>query len=123
MATGEYVLVGVVCLVGILLSIITIELVNKLVMSRTVPTPLKYETYECGEITIGSTKINFGVRYYLYALVFVIFDVEVLFLFPWAVSFVELGVIGFIEMMLFVGILTVGLIYAWKKGALEWVQN
>ncbi len=123
MASEEYLVVGVVCVVGILISIMTIEVVNRLVMSRTVPTPMKYETYECGEIAIGGTKVNFGVQYYLYALVFLIFDVEVLFLFPWAVAFTKLGVIGFIEMMLFIGILSVGLIYAWKKGALEWVQT
>ncbi|ODS38379.1 MAG: NADH-quinone oxidoreductase subunit A [Candidatus Altiarchaeales archaeon WOR_SM1_79] len=123
MLIEEYIVVGVVCLVGIVIAVLVIELVNKLIMSRTVPTPLKYETYECGEISIGGTKINFGVQYYMYALVFVIFDVEVLFLFPWAVAFVKLGIIGFIEMMAFIGILTVGLIYAWKKGALEWVQN
>ena len=123
MAATEYLAVGIVALVGIAIALIVIELVNKLIMSRTVSTPLKYETYECGEITIGSTKINFGVQYYMYALVFVIFDVETLFLFPWAVGFIELGVIGFIEMMLFIGILTIGLVYVWKKGALEWVQN
>lgn len=123
MVTEEYLAVGIVALVGILISVVVIELVNKLVMSRTVPTPLKYETYECGEITIGSTKINFGVQYYMYALVFVIFDVETLFLFPWAVAFVKLGILGFIEMMLFIAILTVGLVYAWKKEALEWVQS
>ena len=123
MAAAEYLAVGIVALVGIVIALIVIELINKLIMSRTVPTPLKYETYECGEITIGSTKINFGVQYYMYALVFVIFDVETLFLFPWAVAFIELGVIGFIEMMLFIGILTIGLVYVWKKGALEWVQN
>lgn len=123
MVTEEYIAVGIVALVGIVISIFVIELVNKLVMSRTVPTPFKYETYECGEITIGSTKINFGVQYYMYALVFVIFDVETLFLFPWAVAFVKLGILGFIEMMLFIAILTVGLVYAWKKEALEWVQT
>jgi NADH:ubiquinone oxidoreductase subunit 3 (subunit A) len=123
MVNEEYIAVGVVALVGVIISIFTIEVVNRLIMSRTVPTLMKYETYECGEISIGGTKINFGVQYYLYALVFVVFDVETLFLFPWAVAFVELGVLGFIEMMLFIGILAAGLIYAWKSGALEWVQN
>ncbi len=84
------------------------------------PSPAKRATYECGEIVKGNSWIQFNVRYYLIALIFVVFDVEVLFLVPWAVVFRSLGPVAFIEMMVFIGILLLGLIYAWKKGALEW---
>jgi len=84
------------------------------------PNPAKRAAYECGEIIKGNSWIQFNVRYYLIALIFVVFDVEVLFLVPWAVVFRSLGPVAFVEMMVFIGILIVGLIYAWKKGALEW---
>lgn len=84
------------------------------------PNPVKNSPYECGEIVKGTSRVQFNVRYYLIALIFVIFDVEVLFLVPWAIVFKELGVAAFVEMMIFIGILLSGLLYAWKKGALEW---
>lgn len=77
-------------------------------------------TYECGMPPVGDSWIQFNVRYYLIALLFVIFDVEAIFLFPWAVVFRELGVIAFLEMGVFLGVLILGLAYAWRKGALEW---
>lgn len=76
--------------------------------------------YECGMEPVGSPYVKIDLRFYLYALMFVIFDVEALFLFPWAIVFRELGLPGFINMMVFVGVLFVGLIYLWKRGALEW---
>ena len=81
---------------------------------------VKNAPYECGEIIRGTARIQFNVRYYLFALIFVIFDVEVLFVIPWAVVFKQLGMIAYIEMLIFILILTLGLAYAWKKGALEW---
>ncbi|MFH0771671.1 MAG: NADH-quinone oxidoreductase subunit A [Candidatus Omnitrophota bacterium] len=84
------------------------------------PNPAKTAAYECGEIVKGNSWIQFNVRYYLIALIFVIFDIEVLFLIPWAVVFRELGMAAFVEMMVFIMILMFGLAYAWKKGALEW---
>ncbi len=84
------------------------------------PTKIKQSAYECGEETIGPSSINFNVAYYLFAILFVIFDVEAAFLFPWAVVFRELGIIGLIEVVLFILVLVVGLMYAWKKGALQW---
>ncbi|MFA5059542.1 MAG: NADH-quinone oxidoreductase subunit A [Candidatus Omnitrophota bacterium] len=81
---------------------------------------VKNSPYECGEIVKGNSRIQFNVRYYLFALIFVIFDVEVLFVIPWAVVFKQLGMIAYVEMMIFILILTLGLVYAWKKGALEW---
>lgn len=84
------------------------------------PDPLKLEPYECGEPTVGPSQIRFRTFFYLFALVFVIFDVEVIFLFPWAVVFQSLGLFAFVEMAVFIGILLLGLAYAWKKGALRW---
>jgi len=84
------------------------------------PTEVKQSPYECGEKTIGSSSINFNVAYYLFAILFLVFDVEAAFLFPWAVVLRELGFIGLIEVVMFVLVLVVGLVYAWKKGVLEW---
>ncbi len=80
----------------------------------------KYETYECGVETIGPTWVQFKTSYFLYALLFVIFDVETIFLYPWAVQFQRLGLFAFIEMIIFISLLVIGLWYAWKEGALEW---
>jgi NADH-quinone oxidoreductase subunit A len=87
------------------------------------PTPQKLETYECGEDTIGSSWIQFNVRFYIVALVFLIFDVEIAVLFPWAVIFKETGLLGLAEILLFVGILVVGFAYVWVKGDLEWLRS
>ena len=80
----------------------------------------KGTTYECGMLPVRRASTNVGVRFYLYAILFIIFDVEAVFIFPWALSFVEVGAQAYWEMVLFVGILAVGLVYAWKKGALQW---
>jgi len=82
--------------------------------------PMQKIAYECGMEPIGSPYVNIDLRFYLFALLFVVFDVEALFLFPWAVVFRELGLPGFINMMVFVGVLFLGLIYIWKRGALNW---
>jgi len=82
----------------------------------------KYATYECGEEPQGSAWIQFNVRFYVFALIFIIFDVETIFLFPWAVVFKKLGMFGFLEGLLFIVILIVGLAYVWRKGDLEWVK-
>lgn len=78
------------------------------------------DTYECGVETQGTSWFRFNVSFYLYALLFVIFDIETVFLYPWAVSFKKLGVFGFAEMVVFIAILLVGFAYAWKKEALKW---
>ena len=78
------------------------------------------DTYECGVETYGTSWFRFNVSFYLYALLFVIFDIETVFLYPWAVSFKQLGFFGFGEMVVFIGILLIGLAYAWKKEALKW---
>jgi NAD(P)H-quinone oxidoreductase subunit 3 len=77
-------------------------------------------TYESGNEPIGGAWIQFNIRYYMFALVFVIFDVETVFLYPWAVAFNKLGLLAFIEALIFIAILVLGLVYAWRKGALEW---
>ena len=84
------------------------------------PTPVKLEAYECGVQTIGGTWNQFNFRYYLYAILFVIFDVEVVFLYPWATKFIRLELFALIEMGVFVAILLVGWAYAWRKRDLEW---
>jgi NADH:ubiquinone oxidoreductase subunit 3 (subunit A) len=85
------------------------------------PNQIKQETYECGIETVGETWIQFKVQYYIYALVFLIFDIEVVFLFPWAVAFDVLPLFAVIEGVIFIVILAGGLVYAWRKGILEWL--
>ncbi len=85
------------------------------------PDPIKEATYECGVETEGDAWGQFNVRYYVFALLFVIFDVEAVFLYPWAVAFRQLGLFAFVEAVLFVAILVVGYLYAWRRKALEWV--
>ena len=83
----------------------------------------KYIPYECGELPEGSAWIRFNVRFYVLALIFIIFDVEIVFLLPWAVVFKKLGTFAYIEGFIFIAILVVGLAYVWKKGDLEWVKK
>lgn len=80
----------------------------------------KLSTYECGEIPVGQSHIKFNIRFYVVALIFLIFEVEVVFLFPWALVFKEFGMFAFVEMLVFLGILIVGYAYVWAKGDLEW---
>jgi NADH-quinone oxidoreductase subunit A len=84
------------------------------------PSAIKNATYECGLEAEGDPWIQFRIQYYIYALIFVIFDVETVFIYPWAVAFKQLGLFAFIEMILFIAILSVGLVYAWRKKFLEW---
>ncbi len=94
------------------------------VVSRLVgvhrPDPEKLSPYECGFEAFEDARMKFDVRYYLVAILFILFDLEIAFLFPWAVVLQEIGFFGFMAMMVFLGILVVGFIYEWKKGALEW---
>jgi len=91
-----------------------------LVLARQNPNSEKLSPYECGFEPFEDARIRFDVRYYLVAILFIIFDLEVAFLFPWAVSLGDIGVFGFWSMVVFLAVLTVGFIYEWKKGALEW---
>jgi NADH-quinone oxidoreductase subunit A len=84
------------------------------------PDPEKLSAYECGFNAFDDARMKFDIRFYLVAILFIIFDLEVSFLFPWAVAFGQLGLFGFWSMMLFLAVLTIGFIYEWRKGALEW---
>ncbi len=90
------------------------------VIAPSKPDPEKVSTYECGFNAFDDARMKFDIRFYLVSILFIIFDLEVAFLFPWAVSFSDVGWIGFWSMMVFLGVLTIGFVYEWKKGALEW---
>ncbi len=81
----------------------------------------KMQTYECGVVTLGETWIRFRIQYYIFALLFVVFDIETVFLYPWAVSYMGLGMFALVEMVVFLAILAAGLAYAWGRGVLRWV--
>ena len=85
------------------------------------PDPVKLSVYECGMVPLGDALVRYNVRYYLLALLFVVFDVEAVFLYPWAVAYRQLGVYAFVEAVIFIGILFVGYAYAWRKRAMEWI--
>ena len=95
-------------------------LVVPFIVAFRAPDPEKLSAYECGFNAFDDARVKFDVRFYLVAILFIIFDLEVAFLFPWAVAFGQVGVFGFWSMMVFLGVLTIGFIYEWKKGALEW---
>ncbi len=124
---GNYATVLIFVLVGFAFAGIALAVAKLLRPSN--PNPAKLSTYECGEVTKGSSWIRFNVRFYLVALFFIIFDVEVIFLYPWAVVFKQLypieglGVLVLWEMVIFLAILTVGLAYVWIKGDLNWVKK
>ncbi len=105
---------------GIAIGLAGIILIASLVVARQRPDPEKLSAYECGFEPFDDARGRFDVRFYLVAILFIIFDLEVAFLFPWAVSLQNIGMFGFWSMMVFLGVLTVGFIYEWKKGALEW---
>lgn len=90
------------------------------IVARQNPDVEKLSPYECGFEPFGDSRKQFDVRFYLVAILFIIFDLEVAFLFPWAISLGEIGMFGFWSMMVFLGVLTIGFVYEWKKGALEW---
>ncbi|MEX1195436.1 MAG: NADH-quinone oxidoreductase subunit A [Dehalococcoidia bacterium] len=114
----DYIAVLIATILGFVL--VGTALIGNLVLSPRQKTEHKGVTYECGMLTIGRSRAQVHFRYYLFAILFLIFDIEAVFLFPWAVSFVRLGEQAFWEMMVFIGILAFGLAYAWKKGVLRW---
>ncbi|MBI5342305.1 MAG: NADH-quinone oxidoreductase subunit A [Deltaproteobacteria bacterium] len=112
-------------LVFMVLGAVTVALlllVSRLVQPRD-PTPVKLSTYECGEVPFGSSWVQFNIRFYVVALIFIIFDVEVALLYPWAVIFQRLGMVAFVEAFVFIVILLAGLAYLWKEGDLDWVRT
>ncbi len=102
--------------------LLTAALLLAKILAPSKPSKNKLDTYECGEEAEGSAWVQFNIRYYVIALIFIIFDVEVLFLFPWAVVYKELGWLAFVEMAIFLIILIFGLVYVWKKRDLDWVK-
>jgi NADH:ubiquinone oxidoreductase subunit 3 (subunit A) len=115
---GDYLAVLIATVMGFIL-VITALVASRLLAPFSVERE-KGTTYECGMLPIRRASTNVGMRFYLYAIMFIIFDVEAVFIFPWALSFVGIGPMAYYEMLVFVGILAAGLAYAWKKGALKW---
>jgi NADH:ubiquinone oxidoreductase subunit 3 (subunit A) len=115
---ADYVAVLISVILGVLL-VGTALVANRILAPRD-PTRTKGITYECGMLPIGRSRAQVHFRYYLFAILFLIFDIEAVFLFPWAVTFVEIGEQALWEMVVFIAILAFGLLYAWKKGVLRW---
>ncbi len=112
-------------LVFMVLGAVTVALmllISRILQPRK-PSAVKSSTYECGEVPYGSSWVQFNIRFYVIALIFIIFDVEVALLYPWAVIFQRLGVLAFVEAFVFIVILLAGLAYLWKEGDLEWVRS
>lgn len=115
----DWLYVGIFFVIAMLLPAVAIAMAG--IVAPKKPNKIKQTTYECGVETVGDTWVQFKVQYYIFALVFLIFDVETVFLFPWAVAYGELTLFGVVEAVIFVIILFAALVYVWRKGALEWV--
>ena len=109
-----------VIFIGVALGLGLALLIAPFLIAYKQPDPEKLSAYECGFNAFDDARMKFDVRFYLVAILFIIFDLEVTFLFPWAIVYGQLGVYGFWSMMVFLGVLTIGFAYEWKKGALEW---
>lgn len=118
MDLSEWAFVGVFMAVALIMPAVPMALGR--ILGPYKPNPLKTDTYECGIETVGDTWVQFKVQYYIFALVFVVFDVEMVFLFPWAVAYANMAWFAFIEVAIFIALLAVALLYVWRKGALEW---
>jgi NADH-quinone oxidoreductase subunit A len=105
---------------GIALGLSLVIVIASFIVARQRPDSEKLSAYECGFDPFGDARARFDVRFYLVAILFIIFDLEVAFLFPWAIALGHIGLFGFWSMMVFLAVLTVGFIYEWRKGALEW---
>lgn len=116
--SNNYVMILIFMALGILLPVVALTLGRFLRPHN--PTAEKETTYESGNEPTGDSWVQFKVKYYIFALLFVVFDVETIFLYPWAVAYDKLGLFALIEMVIFIGLLFVGLLYAWKKKVLEW---
>ncbi|MDD5762350.1 MAG: NADH-quinone oxidoreductase subunit A [bacterium] len=112
-------------LVFIVLGAVTVAFMLTLtrLLAPRAPSAAKASTYECGEVPYGASWVQFNIRFYVVALIFIIFDVEVALLYPWAVVFQRLGLLAFVEAFIFIVILLAGLAYLWKEGDLEWVRT
>ena len=116
---NEWTYVGLFLIVGALVPAAAI--IISMVIAPRKPNSIKQSTYECGMETVGDNWVQFKAQYYIFALVFLVFDVEAVFLFPWAVAYQQMQLYMVLEGVLFLLILAAGLLYAWRKGALEWV--
>lgn len=110
----------IIVFLGIAAALASVMVLLPMLIARQKPDKEKLSPYECGFEVFSDARGKFDIRFYLVAILFIIFDLEVAFLFPWAITLGEIGVFGFWSMMFFLGILTIGFIYEWKKGALEW---
>jgi NADH:ubiquinone oxidoreductase subunit 3 (chain A) len=115
---NNYVMVVIFLALGIILPVVALSIGRLLRPNR--PTEAKQETYESGNVPFMESRVRYNIRYYLFALMFVVFDVETVFLYPWAVAYDKLGLFALVEMLIFVALLLIGLIYAWKKKVLKW---
>jgi NADH-quinone oxidoreductase subunit A len=118
MSANEWIFIGLFLLIAWALPAAPIVLGKLLAPKR--PNPVKSEIYECGVETVGNAWIQFRAQYYIFALVFVLFDVELVFLFPWALAYHRLGLFALFEMTVFIFLLVAALVYTWRKGALQW---
>ena len=109
-----------VIFIGVALAIAAVLMIVPFLIAVRNPDPEKVSAYECGFNAFDDARMKFDVRFYLVSILFIIFDLEVAFLFPWTVAFKEIGAVGYWSMMVFLAVLTIGFIYEWKKGALEW---
>ena len=116
---ASYNFIGLFLVIAVLFPLVALGMAYFIRPKR--PDSVKTSTYECGLETTGETWVQFKSQYYIYALVFVVFDVEALFLYPWAVAYNKLGLYALVEMVIFLAILVLGLAYAWRKGALRWM--
>ncbi|MGI9477911.1 MAG: NADH-quinone oxidoreductase subunit A [Hyphomicrobiaceae bacterium] len=110
----------IIIFIGVSLLIAAALMIAPFVVAVSNPDPEKVSAYECGFNAFDDARMKFDVRFYLVAILFIIFDLEIAFLFPWALAFKEIGAFGFWSMMIFLAVLTVGFVYEWKKGGLEW---
>ena len=110
----------IVIFMGIAAGLGLVLMLSAIMIAIRKPDPEKLSAYECGFDAFDDARMKFDVRFYLVSILFIIFDLEVAFLFPWAISLGKIGIFGFWSMMLFLAVLTIGFIYEWRKGALEW---
>lgn len=116
---GNYIPVAIFLIVGVLVP--TVLMLVSVLIAPDNKVGEKLTTYECGVLPTGVAHMQYNMQYYMFAILFVVFDVEMVFMYPWAIVFTNLGMLAVIEMIMFILILVVGLVYAWKKGALEWI--
>lgn len=116
---NEWLYIGLFVIVGVIVPVSAIMV--SWIISPKKPNPIKQSTYECGMETVGESWVQFKAQYYIFALVFLVFDVETVFLFPWAVALGRLSLFAVIEGIIFILILIAGFVYTWRKGMLEWV--